>query len=180
MGRYIAFLRGINVGGHTVKNDALKACFEEAGAEDVSTFIASGNVIFRSSKKEATLEKQLSAQLKKTLGYDVATFVRTDAEVARIAGFDPFPKVKGNDKQTLHVGFLHAQPAKGARDAVAALSGEPDHLRVDGRELYWLIEGGLTDSLVGDRAVLKALGAETTLRNMKTLRRLADKFPPGE
>jgi uncharacterized protein (DUF1697 family) len=162
-----------------VKNDNLKACFEDLGLEDVGTFIASGNVIFESSKKASTLERAISSHLKDSLGYSVATFVRSDAELAKIAEFDPFPKVEPNDRQTLHIGFLHAEPAKEKVKAVQALSNEVDRLRIKGRELYWLIEGGLTDSTVGDRPILKALGVETTLRNVKTVRRLAEKFPPG-
>ena len=86
MTRYVAFLRGLNVGGHTVKMDALRKHFEDLGFENVSTFIASGNVIFETKDaKPAALEKKIEQALERALGYEVATFLRTDKEVAQIA-----------------------------------------------------------------------------------------------
>src|SRR5688500_12178257 len=108
---YVAFLRGINVGGHTVKMDALKKAFEALGFENVSTFIASGNVIFESSaKKTETLEKKIETALEKELGYEVATFLRTDKQVAAIAEHDAFPKEKSKEGDTRYVVFLRAAP----------------------------------------------------------------------
>jgi hypothetical protein len=83
MPRHIAFLRAINVGGHTVKMDQLRTLFEELGLKDVETFIASGNVIFRSPAKSASLESKIERHLHRALGYEVDTFIRTDGEVLR-------------------------------------------------------------------------------------------------
>ena len=75
---YIAFLRAINVGGRTVKMDRLRGLFEQVGYADVETFIASGNVIFRSPAEDTqALERQIEAHLAASLGYEVAAFVRT-------------------------------------------------------------------------------------------------------
>ena len=75
---YIAFLRAINVGGRTVKMDRLRGLFEHLGYADVETFIASGNVIFQSPAEDTrALEQQIEAHLAASLGYEVATFVRT-------------------------------------------------------------------------------------------------------
>ena len=83
MPRYIAFLRAINVGGHTVKMDALRELFEALGFEQVETFIASGNVIFETTETDtAALERRIETHLQAALGYAVATFLRSDAEVA--------------------------------------------------------------------------------------------------
>ena len=83
--RYIAFLRGINLGGHNVKMDRLRVLFEELGLGDVTTFIASGNVIFDSDERDAdTLADRIEAHLAQALGYDVPTFLRTDVELARV------------------------------------------------------------------------------------------------
>src|SRR5688572_10594132 len=107
MPKYVAFLRAINVGGHTVKMDALRRLFEALGFVNVETFIASGNVIFDSPSKDTkALEKKIESYLRETLGYEVATFIRTIAEVAAIADYKPFIdaelKAEGN---TLYVGF---------------------------------------------------------------------------
>ena len=85
--RLIAFLRAINVGGHTVTMARLREEFEGLGFTDVETFIASGNVIFTSRSNDfARLEKKIEARLRAAFGFEVATFVRTNAEVAAVAG----------------------------------------------------------------------------------------------
>ena len=92
MPRYVAFLRAINVGGHVVKMDHLRTLFEEIGLTEVETFIASGNVLFNSpSKSGPALERKIEKQLRTALGYEVATFVRTHAEVQQVAAYEPFP-----------------------------------------------------------------------------------------
>jgi uncharacterized protein (DUF1697 family) len=90
--RYIAFLRAINVGGHTVKMETLRRLFEGLGFSDVETFIASGNVIFDSPIEETrSLEKKIEVHLKENFGYEVATFIRTPTELAEIINYRPFP-----------------------------------------------------------------------------------------
>jgi uncharacterized protein (DUF1697 family) len=176
--RYIAFLRGINVGGHQVKMDELRRLFESLGLEGVATFIASGNVIFESNQAAKRLETSIEKHLRKALGYDVPTFLRTDADVARISEHEPFPDL-GAAKGTSYVAFLDRRPAAGKRRAVEELSNDVDRLAVDDREIYWHIRGRLMESTVGTAGVEKALGSPTTLRNVKTVRRLAAKYPPA-
>jgi len=86
MPRLIAFLRAINVGGHTVTMEKLRREFEGLGLKDVETFIASGNVIFTARQADTVaLEKKIEARLHKALGYEVATFVRSCEEVAAVS-----------------------------------------------------------------------------------------------
>ena len=92
MTRYIAFLRAINVGGRTVKMDELRTLFAAMGFAGVETFIASGNVIFAADHSDAAaLQQRIEGELNQALGYAVATFLRTDAEVAAVARYAPFP-----------------------------------------------------------------------------------------
>jgi uncharacterized protein (DUF1697 family) len=84
MAKHIAFLKAINVGGHTVKMDRLKKLFEIMGFENVETFIASGNVVFETKSKSVdSIRKQIETELEKSLGYKVATFIRTTKELFR-------------------------------------------------------------------------------------------------
>lgn len=78
MFRFIAFLRAINVGrGRTVKMRSLRQVFESLGLSKVTTFIASGNVVFETrTKKTKMLERKIEGALKDALGYEVHTFVR--------------------------------------------------------------------------------------------------------
>ena len=85
MPRYAAFLRAINVGGRVVKMEALRRFFESLDFANVETVIASGNVLFdASSKSEKALEKKIQDHLHTKLGYEVATFVRSPAEMDAI------------------------------------------------------------------------------------------------
>ena len=88
--KYVALLRAINVGGHAVKMAVLRGHFESLGFSNVETFIASGNVIFDSRARPAALQKMIEARLQESLGYEVATFIRTTAEVEAVSKYQPF------------------------------------------------------------------------------------------
>ena len=177
MPRYIAFLRAINVGGHVVKMQVLKELLERLGFANVETFIASGTVIFQSpARSAAAMEEKIERLLEKELGYAVATFVRSDAEVARVAAFDPFDGV--SDGSTLYIGFLKAAPDRAVEKRLLAAQTGRDDFRLDGRELYWRCRGPSSESTFSGQKLEKTLGMATTLRNANTVRRLAAKYPP--
>jgi uncharacterized protein (DUF1697 family) len=177
--RSIAFLRAINVGGHTVKMDRLRDLFRALDLAEVETFIASGNVIFTAPTQEARpLEERIERHLHQSLGYPVATFLRTTAEVAAVAAYTP-PAAEGQDvaDSTLYIGFLPGPPSDTARRALSALSTADDDLHLHGRELYWLRRGRISDSPIVGPMLEKALGLPMTLRNATTVRKLAAKYP---
>ena len=174
MPRHVAFLRAINVGGHTVKMSDLRALFEALGLRHVETFIASGNVLFDSAARDArALEERIERHLKDSLGYAVATFLRTPAEVAAAAAYRPFGDDAVGDGQALMVGFLKAPPSPETARRVAALRTETDDFHLHGRELYWLARSGVGASSVGGALLEKTLGAPATFRNATTVRKLA-------
>jgi uncharacterized protein (DUF1697 family) len=180
MRRYVAFMRALNVGGHIVKMDYLRSLFESLGFGGVESFIASGNVIFDSpSNDTADLERRIEAHLKQALGYEVATFLRSPAEVDAAAARRPFrdadPLPEGH---TLQVIFLKAAPDAEARRKVAELGTDYDAFHVEGRELYWWTRGRSSDSKVNPKRLEKALGMTGTARNVTTVRKLAAKYPP--
>jgi len=163
--KYVAFLRAINVGGHVVKMDQLKKLFEKMGFSNVETFIASGNVIFEA---RSASEAKIEAALQDALGYEVRTFVRTPAQLARIAE----TKLDA-DGCGLWVGFL-ASPVK--KDALNTLATATDTFDVDGTELYWVCRlERFSDSKITGARLEKALAQKTTLRNINTIRRIAAK-----
>ena len=136
MHHYIAFLRGINLGNRRLKMDDLRARFEELKFADVSTFIASGNVIFASKVADRRkLEKQIQDHLLASFGYGVDTFVRTRAEVAAIAAFRPFSKADfENPAHTVYVSLLTDPLAAEQRRGLLACGTEVDEFCVEGRE----------------------------------------------
>ena len=178
--RYIAFLRAINVGGHTVTMARLKQIFEAMGFSDVETFIASGNVIFTTKAKDAVaLTKKIEAQLEKALGYEVATFLRSDAEVARIAAGQPFAAAKIKASKTLLVGFMDAPFSPATAKAWLALKTDAEDFHCDGREAYWLCRDGQGQSKYFNTNLEKILKTRMSFRSMNTVVRLAAKYPPG-
>jgi uncharacterized protein (DUF1697 family) len=178
MPKYVAFLRAINVGGHTVKMDHLRRLFEALEFTNVETFIASGNVIFDSTSKGAkALEKMIERHLQKALGYEVATFIRTTAELAAIADHKPFPNAELKvERNVLYIGFLADEPSGDAKQKVVSLRTESDDFHISGREFYWLCGKSISESEVSGAVLAKALGMQTTLRNSTTVRKIAAKY----
>lgn len=178
MHKLIVFLRAINVGGHTVKMDKLRSLFEGLDFENVETFIASGNVIIDSTDLNTReLELKIEKHLCSALGYSVATFLRTPAELQEIVTLNPFtPADWGNPANNIYIGFLQERPAEEARKRLVSLSSQEDEFAISGREFYWLRRGRMSDSKVTGAQLEKALGRPSTMRNITTLRKLAAKY----
>lgn len=178
MPQYIAFLRGINVGGHRVKMDRLRDLFVGCGFDDVSTFIASGNVMFKTAIRSAkTLRQKIEWHLALQLGYEVPTFIRTPAELETIATFQPPESPKGHaSTASLYVIFLQTPATDGLQSRLAEFVSEMDDFSFSGSEIYWQIQGKLTESPLFTSGLEKAMGdVPNTTRNMTTLRKLAVK-----
>jgi uncharacterized protein (DUF1697 family) len=174
--RHIAFLRAINVGGHVVKMDELRRLFEKLGFANVETFIASGNVIFESKSRDAaSMEKRIEAHLQKSLGYEVKTFVRTESEVAAVAGYQPFLPARIKAAATFCVGFLAEPLAPEAVKAVMALRSQDDDFHVSGREVYWLSKKRQGEATFSNALLEKTLKTRSTFRGLKTVVKLAAK-----
>ncbi|MBI3240862.1 MAG: DUF1697 domain-containing protein [Chloroflexi bacterium] len=178
MPRYIAFLRAINVGGHTVKMDELRALFESLGFSKVETFIASGNVIFETkSGKTQALQTRIEKLLHQSLGYEVATFIRTDAEVAAIAHYKPFTDSALQSAGALNVAFL-AEPLPGeAQKTLMRLKTDIDDFHAHGREVYWLCRKKQSESTFSNALFERTLKIQTTFRGFNTVLKLAAKYP---
>ena len=175
--RYIALLRAINVGGHTVKMDQLRALFEALGYANVSTYIASGNVIFDTPPiKTQELEAQVEQHLRAALGYEVLTFIRTAEQLAAIAGYAPFPP-SDQPVHGLYVSFLKAPLSDEAQQRLLALNSETDEFHAHGSEFYWLCRTRLSDSpLFTGTLLAKTVGVPSTMRNVTTVKKLAAKY----
>jgi uncharacterized protein (DUF1697 family) len=178
MPRYVAFLRAINVGGHNVKMEELRRLFATLGYTGVESFIASGNLIFSSPARAAeALERQIEARLHAELGYEVKTFLRTDAEVAEIARHAAFPEPEVSTARAFNVGFLAAPLAAEARAKLAEFANEVDAFHTHGREIYWLCRLKQSESSFSNAVFERSLRLRATFRGMKTVRGLAEKYP---
>jgi uncharacterized protein (DUF1697 family) len=177
MSRSVAFLRGINVGGHRVKSEELVAVFAGLSLEGVDTFLASGNVLFEpppaggAAIDEATIAEAMEA----ALGYGVPTTVRTGAEIVELAEADPFTDdelAAGGKPQVM---LLFSPPAAEDQAQVLALASDDDRLVFGPRALHWLPAGGILDSDL-DLKAIEGLVGPTTMRTANTIRRLVPKL----
>lgn len=178
MPRYIAFLRAINVGGRIVKMDHLRGLFEAMGFSGVETFIASGNVIFDSSKGASTLATAIEASLKEALGYEVATFIRTPKEVAAIAAYKPFSESELEQAGALNVAFLPSSLGSSSQQKLMSLETEIDRFHHHGREVYWLCRVKQSESKFSNTVFERTLKMQATFRGINTIQKLAAKYPP--
>jgi uncharacterized protein (DUF1697 family) len=173
MPRTIAFLRAINVGGHTVRMDALRGLFAGLGFKRVETLIASGNVIFDSPQgSSAELEATIEAHLLAKLGYAVATFTRTPEELTAAAGFQPFPQERGSDFR-VYAGFLKTEPDENAKQRLLEYRSDVDDFCFRGRELFWLCRIASMESAFSGAVLEKVLKMPATMRNVTTVVKMA-------
>ena len=156
--------------------DALRKHFDALGFSDVETFIASGNVIFRSrSTNPRALEEKIERHLRKALGFDVATLIRSTSELSAVARSRPFPDAD-TPGHSLYIGLLRTNPGEAEKMKVLAMRTPTDEFHVEGRELYWLCRTKSMDSIVSGARLEKTVGMPATFRNVTTIRKLADKY----
>lgn len=176
MPRYVAFLRGMNLGRRRIKNPELCAAFEEIGFTNVSAFLASGNVIFDTDESDpAAVANSIEVGLSDSLGYEVPTFLRSADEVRSIAGYQPFADVTAERTGKMQVAMVGSNVEQSARDSVLKLSNDTDMLEMVGRELYWWPKGNFLDSQLDLNALESILGP-FTIRTKNTIERLAVRF----
>jgi uncharacterized protein (DUF1697 family) len=173
--RYVAFLRGMNLGGRRITNEALRRHFEALGCEDVATFRASGNVVFAREGRDEALTARLEKGLAEVLGYEAPVFLRAAKELLAIAAQEPFAAEHlAASKGKLQVTLLKKKPSSAAAKKALAFSTGDDRLTIEQRELYWLPKGGLSESDLDLKALAEILGP-TTVRTKGTIDQIAAK-----
>lgn len=166
--KYVAFLKGVNVGSHQLKMEHLRSLLEGLGLTQVETFIASGNAIFEAEGKAAELETRIEGHLQKELGWPASTFLRTLPELAKIVKRSPF----GETEVTIYVGFAKK---KLPDEALETFASDKAEFSVEGHEFYWLAHETMATTKITTARLEKALGSEVTIRNSTTLEKLLKK-----
>jgi uncharacterized protein (DUF1697 family) len=178
--RYVALLRGINVGGKSLVRMAdLKECVEELGYDDVSTFIASGNVLFATSERDAAkLESTLEEALERRFNLPIAVVVRSRAELGRVVDAIPSSWI-GNERLRVYVAFLRRaldgrklarelQPREGVDELVATKSA-----------LIWATRRDALTRSGMQKITAVAAYKDMTLRNLNTTLKLRELLADG-
>jgi uncharacterized protein (DUF1697 family) len=173
---YVALLRGINLGARNkIAMQDLRTLFESLGAEEVSTYVQSGNVVFKSSAGPVGLVEQIEAAIRRDLGLEVTALVRTGAQMTKVASQNPFARGKRRVQPTaLHVTFLAEKPDGVSVRTLDTSRAGSDELRVVGQEIYLHTPNGYGRSKLSNAFFEKHLGVAATTRNWKTVTALAE------
>lgn len=164
---YMAFLRGINVGGkHIVKMAELKRTLEEAGILRVQTYIQSGNILFESDEAAGELEERFERLLETTFGFPMPTMIRSAEEMKNMMERCPYSFAELTEGQSIHLSLLKHEPTEQEIAAIPELDTGRDEYRIDGRELYWFFSQSMLDSKLPRK--LQKIGP-ATMRNWKTI-----------
>jgi|SRR5579863_1366670 len=176
MGVVISLLRGVNVGGHhKIKMDALRALYESLELRDPQTHIQSGNVVFRTEKRDPVLlRKRIENGIERSFGFRPDVIIRMPAELRSVLARNPFATRRGIEPNRLLVSFFASHPEPEGRDKVLAIKADPEELFLDGRELYIYYPGGMGRSKLSWAAIEKTLKTPGTARNWNTVTKLLE------
>ncbi|WP_380873502.1 hypothetical protein ACFB49_41870 [Sphingomonas sp. DBB INV C78] len=172
MTQWIALLRAINVGKRQVPMAELRKLGEDLGHGEVRTYLASGNLLFTSSKKAEVIEKELEAAIAKRFGFPVEIILRTAAQWAQHGATNPLPQPSTTEPNRVMM-LTSKQPA--AADAVARLQerAAPNETIKQGDGAIWIHFGdGAGTSKLTPSYIDKAVGSPSTARNWRTVQAL--------
>jgi len=169
---YIAFLRGINVGGHNkIKMADLRLLLETMGLEKVQTYIQSGNVLFESSRETEETRHLLEEQIKNQFGLSVPVILRTLAELEEIMENNPFSFDHLLEGESIHLSLFSQSPPQKGVNYLLELHGDVDECEVKDKEIYVYLRQSILTSKLAAR--IQKIGVPSTSRNWKTVKKLA-------
>ena len=173
--KYIAFLRGINVGGkNKIKMETLREVCNSLGFTNVKTYINSGNVIFETAKiDDVKLAAKIEAAIEKEFALNIKVIVRTISEIEKIIANNPFAGQFENDKD-LHVFFLDEELPEEKREQLLSNNNENEQFAVQKREIFCLLRVSVLDSLIGKDYIGKKLKVSATARNWRTVNKILE------
>jgi uncharacterized protein (DUF1697 family) len=165
---WIALLRAVNLGSRNkVPMAGLRDLFEEAGGEDVRTYIQSGNVVFRRTKPD---REALEAAIAKEFGVKTVIVLRSARQIKKLAGSHPF----GKDTSNSHVAFLREKPGRVALRKLAEVDAGTDRIEVIGSDVALHYPNGFQGATLTAAKLEKLLGVQGTARNWRTVAKLAE------
>lgn len=173
---YIALLRGINVSGHhKIKMTELQQLFMELGFKNVTTYIQSGNVVFRTNLEEPNkIEQQIINGIKHTFGYLVQVIVITKKSLETINASNPFLNEPNIDIKKLHVTLLSNKPNENDIVPLKTLSKNGDSFINVDKTIYLYCPNGYGKTLLNNNLFERKLKISATTRNWNTISKLVE------
>jgi len=172
----ISMLRGVNLGPHNrVKMEALRGLYESLGFRDVQTYVQSGNVVFRTEKRDLTrLATEIEAAIEKKFGFHTDAILRTAEDMRKAIAKNPFAGRRNLEPNKFLVTFLAGNPDPEARKKVLQIKTDPEELRIEGREIYMYFPEGMARPKLTWSQVATKLKTSGTGRNWTTVQALLE------
>ncbi len=173
---YISLLRAVNLLGHNrISMARLRSLHESLGFTDVKTYIQSGNVVFRCTRRgTASIARSIEKAISNEEGLTVAVTVRTAAELAATIAQNPFAATGSDQTRFLHVAFLTAVPEAALRKALDGDRFAPERFAIRGSEIYLYLPNGVARTKLSTAYFERTLKVTATVRNWKTVCTLHD------
>lgn len=174
MGRKVALLRAVNVGGRSLPMADLRALCAALGWGDVATYIQSGNVVFEAGGKPGTLEAALEAAIGERFGLEVPAIVRTAAQWAGYPAGNPFPAAARDEPNRLMLLLSKRPPVPGAEETLRARAVAGERVKRAGDALWIHFPDGAGTSKLTPSLIDRAVGSPATARNHRTVLKLQE------
>jgi uncharacterized protein (DUF1697 family) len=172
--RQVLLLRGVNIGPRNrVSMTELRACLEEAGFDDVRTYLQSGNVVLESKTKPEQTARKVERLIADQFSLEIAVVARTRAQLARAVKRDPLGKI-AKDHKRYQVRFLDGPLPAASKRKLEGARIEPEQFVVAGREIYAWHPAGVARSKLWATLAGRGLGVTATARNWTTVTKLLD------
>jgi len=177
MSTYIALLRGVNVGGNTLKMERIRELWNDLGFKNVRTYVQSGNVVFEAKGPLSTWSRKIEQALAGEARLPVTVVIRAAADLAKVIAGNPFLKDKDIDRTKLHVTFLggpklSSKATKDAAEQFGAIDAGADAFRIVGNEIYLYCPNGYGTTKLSNNRIEKVLSQKATTRNWNTVNKL--------
>mgnify|MGYP001818009093 CR=1 FL=1 len=176
MQNYICLLRGINVSGQKkIKMVELKSAFETLGFTDVTTYIQSGNVIFKSAEVSTEkLEQEIQNMLQDHFGFDIETIVLTHSELSEAVKNNPYVQDQERDEKKLYIAYLKDLPEQAQLDHLATYDYFPEVYHIIDKVLYFYAANGAGRAKMNTNFFEAKLKVKATMRNWRTSNKLLE------
>ncbi len=175
---YIAFLRGINVGGHhKVPMAELRMELKKIGFKDIITILNSGNIIFKSQEKNVkVLEKEIAIHLEETFKFKIPVVIRKADEILNLLKNNPFKKIEENKEIRFYISFLNEIPDHELEIPWTSEDHSFRILEIRDKNVVSVLDLSKTKTVKGMTVLEQKFGKKITTRNWKTLVRIEEKL----
>ena len=174
MARLVVLLRGVNLGSRNrIAMPKLRSLLEDAGFDDVATYVQSGNVVLSSRATPATVARKCKRLIADELGLEIDVVVRTRNELATVVRRNPLGAVAENPKR-YQVSFLDRKPPPAVLHKLEAAAAPQERFAAIGREIYAWHPAGVARSKLWALLAGRGLGVTATARNWTTVTKLLD------